>query len=368
MKQAFLLLPILAFALLWTSCEHEIPYKTGNQEPQLVMNALLETDKAENFVYLDISHTHYTTPVTSGVVTLYLNGQLAETAEAVPRYDNGYIHDPQSGSTPSRYRLTSRLHPGDVVRLEAMAEGGKYYATAEVTVPQPLQEIQVDTCLRVIKNHGSYNTHRQFNVTLHDPAGQADYYRLSIQYENTLRGTNLEGRDSTACICTEAELINREDVILTDGRPSSTDSEDSENGDIFGNYIENKYNVFSDSRFAGNSCTLKVYSPLHEYNAGYGFIGSFTLSSTIRVRLLKLNETGYRYLRILNTLEDTDYDETLMEPVVIPSNVTGGLGMVNVCSATVASIKLPDIVHNSIYQLIPDSNSTIIKTPYITFL
>ena len=342
MKRFFLPLSTLFFALLCASCENEITYKVGNQEPQLIMNAMLETDKAENFVYLDISHTHHTVPVTEGTVTLYINGKLAETAEKVPRNEHYYGYASQSSKTAPRYRLTSRLTPGDVLRLEALAENGKYYATAEVTVPQPLKEIQVDTCLSVIKSKGSYSMHRQFNVSLQDPAGQPNYYRLSIQYDNILSGTNLEGRDSIAHICTEAELINREDVILTDGRPSSTDSEDSDNGDLFGNYIDNKYNVFSDSRFAGGSCTLKVYSPLYDNNVGYGFV-SFTLSPTIHVRLLSLNETGYRYLRILNTLEDTDYDETLMEPAIIPTNVKGGLGMVDVCSATVVSIKLPTI-------------------------
>ena len=35
-----------------TACENEIPYNPGQQDPQIIMNALLETGQAENDVYL----------------------------------------------------------------------------------------------------------------------------------------------------------------------------------------------------------------------------------------------------------------------------------------------------------------------------
>ena len=337
--KAFYLLQAFLLTLILASCEKEIPYRIGDQTPQLIMNAMLETDRPENLVYLNLSHTHYTTQVTEGTVTLYINGRQAETAQVALQESTNHNGQPQ---TASQCRLNSQFSPGDVLRLEAVAENGKYRAWAEVTVPYPLKEIQVDTCLTTIKSQGAYSPHRRFDISLQDPAGQPNYYRLSIQYDNTVTGTNLAGRDSTAHIHTEASLINREDVILTDGRPTSTDQEDSDNGDMFGNYIDNRYNVFPDSRFQGTGCTLKVYSYLYERYIPYDFRGKATLSSTIKVRLLSLTETGYRYLRILNTLEDDDYDETLMEAAVVPSNVKGGLGLVDACSATIAYIKLPD--------------------------
>lgn len=334
----FFCMTVFLLILALSSCENEIPYNIGNQEPLLIMNAMLEAGKGENFVYLDISHTHKTTPVKEGSVQLYINGKLAEEAEVVMR-DNNW---PYTENPTPKFRLTSLFTPGDVLRLEATAENGKYHASAEVTVPQPLPEIKVDTCLANIKVSGTYNIHRQFNISLKDPAGQTNYYRLSIQYDNTVTGTNLSGRDSTAYIHTEAELINSEDAILTDGRPGSTDSDANDNSDIFGNNITNRYNVFSDKRFSGSSCTLKVYSYLYERYTAYDFQGKATLSSTINVRLLNLTEAGYRYLKALNTLKDEDYDETLMEPVTLPTNVKGGLGIVYAYSVTSTAIKLPD--------------------------
>jgi hypothetical protein len=37
-----------------TACENEIPYNPGQQDPQIIMNALLETGQAENDVYLHL--------------------------------------------------------------------------------------------------------------------------------------------------------------------------------------------------------------------------------------------------------------------------------------------------------------------------
>ena len=50
-------------------------------------------------------------------------------------------------------------------------------------------------------------------------------------------------------------MLPREDVVLTDGHP--TTSEDDENG-MF-EQAQNTYGVFDDSRFSGQSYTMTVY-------------------------------------------------------------------------------------------------------------
>ena len=46
----------------------------------------------------------------------------------------------------SKYTVKSRFCPGDRIRLEAALEGGKYQGSAEVRIPQPIEEaIRVDT-------------------------------------------------------------------------------------------------------------------------------------------------------------------------------------------------------------------------------
>lgn len=50
----------------------------------------------------------------------------------------------------------------------------------------------------------------------------------------------------------------------------------------------------------------------------------------------------FRYLKALNYLESDNYEEALMEPVIIPSNVKGGLGFVGISSETRMTMQLPD--------------------------
>ena len=321
MKQLHYMLYTICLAALLSACERELPYNVGNQETQLVMNALLDVNKEENLVHLCLSEPHSTRPVTQATVTLYINDRQAETAEET-EYDN----------RTKTYRLRSSLQPGDRLRLEAVAEEGRYHATGEVTVPQPPEA-------------------RRFRITVHDPAGEDNYYRLAIAYTNRFDGTNWAGRDTTIYVHREAEIINREDVVLTDGRPGSTDPDDADENDVMGNYIENRYNVFNDNRFSGTSYDLRVYTDLMEHWYPSDFPGTYTNNTTITVRLYSLTETGYRYLRTLNTLESDNYDTTLMEPAIIPGNVQGGLGIVDACIATEAHISLPEqVLTNEVYE------------------
>ena len=50
----------------------------------------------------------------------------------------------------------------------------------------------------------------------------------------------------------------------------------------------------------------------------------------------------YRYLKALNCLDDDDYDTTLMEPVSLPSNVSGGIGFVGVATPREVVITFPE--------------------------
>lgn len=309
---------------LLSACEHELPYRVNDQEPKLVMNAMLDAGQEENLVHLCISEMHTTYPVNQGTVTLYINGKLAETAE-----DTTYSNRVKS------YRLRSRLTPGDHIRLEATAENERYHAWSEVTVPQPLKGIQVDTFPAPIKQYGNnYGPATRFQVTMQDPAGENNYYRLSIAFVGRAPYTDGEGHEYMRPVRQEAELINNEDVILTDGRPSSTNPDEN---DVMGNYIENLYNLFTDQRFPGGSHSLRVYLP-HTGNNRY--LKERINASGISVRLYSLTQTGYRYLSMLNTLEDDDYDSQLMEPAILPNNVTGGLGLVDVCASAEVLISL----------------------------
>ena len=362
----------IAFAGLFMACENEIPYNPGQQNPQLIMNALLNAGQTENLVYLHLSEGNSIGRINEATLSLYVNDKQVESPQAISpeeyygnmqnQLDKGQYEALLKSMRFKIFRLTARLQPGDNIRLEATAEGGKYHVSSQVTVPRPLQSLQVDTCTALIRQWGSMRAHRQYRITLEDLPNEKNYYRLEIVNNKDFRcviytpnedenGDYIKDENGdyiytitkdTVVNYRYTELINREDVILTDGHVTSSD--DDENA-MFPTNIENKYSIFTDNRFTNSSATLKVYTPLYDDN--YDILQSLNytrcyLKQNITVRVLSLPETYYRYLKALNCMDDEDYDEALMEPISLPSNVEGGLGFVGISSEIQYTIDMPD--------------------------
>lgn len=341
---------------LLAACENEIPYNPGTHEPQLILNALLDAGETENHVYLHLTRGFGIERLEEATLALYVNGK-AETTEAISpeelyenlkdKVDEDVFESLLKSIKFKKYRLTTPFHPGDRIRLEATAEGGKYRASAEVTMPQPVESLHVDTCLAYLREYSGQRLYRQYKVTLQDRPGEKNHYRLDIWNDLTFRCQWYEYQesgdrvliDTLVTINREKEIINREDVILTDGHPGNYDDEDNE---LFPT-ISNKYNIFTDHTFCDSHATLRVYTPL--YHDKYPNIACRYLyrKQTITVRLLSLTEAEYRYLKALNCLKDEDYDENLTEPICLPSNVEGGLGFVGACSEAKVTIEIPEV-------------------------
>ena len=216
-----------------------------------------------------------------------------------------------------------------------------------------------DTC-SVPLNMGSgiVTPHRRYLVTVNDAANEDNHYRLDIcnhflvryhiyDYLRDENGNYIEDengnimyteRDSLATQQYN-DLINREDVILTDGNVSHS-QEDEDN--LMFPRIENKYNIFTDNRFRNSSATLKVYTRLYDDFTASPPYGHTYCTQSIHIRLLNLTADYYRYLKALNCLDDDDYDTTLMEPVSLPSNVSGGIGFVGVATPREVVITFPE--------------------------
>ncbi len=328
-RLSYLALIIYTSLLPVISCVNELPYNPGETEPQLIMNALLQADTNENYVYLLLSGTNQVGHVNEGSVTLYVNGVKTETAEEIKsneaEWEGKYI---PSIMRRKKFRLSTLLKPGDTVLLEAVAEHGKYRATAEVKVPEPVAPPRVETSTALLRTNNTLSNHRLFRITLQDFPDEENYYRLEILHKITIR-TQIDGHEEVY-VTERNELINREDVILTDGHPL-TGNEDVDEG--LTPQIANKYNIFPDDRFRNEAATLKVYTPLYnDEGEYYPESGTIHQNVTATVRITSISKEQYKYFRALNTLESDDYDETLMEPVAIPDNVTGGIGLVGIAS------------------------------------
>lgn len=344
---------LITVGVLLTACENEIPYSSESIKPQLIMNALLDAGKSENFVYLHLSEENKIGRLNEASLTLFINDKAVETPQAIPVQEDISVQGESTSivptDTPTRYlkfRLTSVFHPGDRIRLEAKAGNGEYQITADADVPQPIKELKVETSPAYLRQYNRMEPYRQYNITLQDLSDKKNYYRLEILNDLHFRSQYYTYDEEGKEVIKEeifnerrTELINREDMILTDGHLSSYDDETNS----FFPTIENKYNIFTDNRFSNSSASLKVYTSYYtELYPEHIIYSKLYRKQTISIRLLTLSAAEYHYLKALNYLNDDDYDNTLMEPISIPTNVKGGLGFVGICAETKVVIEIPE--------------------------
>ena len=105
--------------------------------------------------------------------------------------------------------------------------------------------------------------------------------------------------------------------------------------------VRNVRNVFTDSRFPDGSYTLNVYTYYPDFQ-GWGSDRKNHIQVDVVVRLLSITEAQFRYLRAMNCLDSEDYNETFMEPVIVPQNVSGGLGFVGASSEQRVTLRMVD--------------------------
>lgn len=321
----YLFILFIVLPALFSACENELPYRDRPQEPELLMSAFLEVGKEENEVKLYVVNPGINgiEPVTDASVSVYLNGEKTETVES-ERFSSWNI-----------CTLKTRFHPGDRVRLEATAEDGKYQVSAETEFPFPMEEtIRVDTLRTQVKELYGMRDCLRYRIAIQDRPGEKNYYRLLIQ-ENYYRISSEDGVKYGPFV-TDFEIINQEDIVLTDGHLTTAD--DDEFG-ILDMTIRNVRNVFTDSRFTDGSYTLNVYTDDRNYQNDNS---RDHVIVDIAVRLQSITQAQYRYMRAMNCLDSDDYNETFMEPVIVPQNVSGGLGFVGASSEQQVTLRMID--------------------------
>lgn len=178
----YILQTLLSACIALAACTNEIPYNEQARDPQLILNAQLTAGEKVNYAYLHLSEGNRIGRITQGSLTLYINGKAAETPEEISPeelYNNlkGTIDDEQfelliRNIHFKKFRITSELHPGDHIRLEAIAENGTYHASAETTVPRPVESLQVDTALAYLREYAGDVLYRQYKITLKDLPGE----------------------------------------------------------------------------------------------------------------------------------------------------------------------------------------------------
>ena len=329
MKTFIHYLSVLIATLIIVSCENELPFSIKDNPPKLVMNALINAESQANLLFLNFTGKDATTHIQNATIEVRVNGQLTESLRPLPPEQEG---DPQC-----RFNITSKFTPGDVVRIDALTDDGKYHAWAEVTVPQRPAEIEnIDTLTVPMLEYGHIRKYLRYRITLKDRPYETNYYRIVVDKQTTLRKYNYEeeGKGEYSFWTKHSySFIGREDIVLTDGQPST--GQDEDNG-LF-DTARNIYGVFDDSRFKNTSYTMTVYNSTHVETASEE---GFFHQMDIIIHLRSITEVEYYYLKALNLVDSDIYDETIDEPIKYPSNVHGGTGMIGISTEVSKKIEI----------------------------
>lgn len=328
MKSYIYYLSMLIVALTFVSCTNELPFSIKDNPPKLVMNALINTENQTNILFLNFTGKEAATHIRNTTAEVCVNGQLTESLRP--------LTPEQDGDLQCRFSITSKFSPGDVVRIDAFTDDGQHHAWSEVTVPQRPAGIEhIDTLTVPMVEYGYTKKYIRYRITFKDHPDETNYYRIVVDKQTTLWGYNHEEGASDRIYWTKHSysFIGREDIVLTDGQPST--GEDEENG-MF-DTARNIYGVFDDSRFKNTSYTMTVYNSPHiETGNEEGFFDSMD----VIIRLMSITETEYYYLKALNFVDSDAYDETINEPIKYPSNVHGGTGIVGISTEVSETIPI----------------------------
>lgn len=214
---------LLVIILSTVSCENELPFNIKDNPPKLVMNAFINADSLTNVLFLNLTGKDNSTHIENATVEVRVNGQIRETLRPLPPETD---YDQQC-----RFNMNGTFSPGDVVRIDALTDDGKYHAWAEVTVPQRLDEIEnIDTLTVPLTQNGFTQDYMRYKITFRDRPNEENYYRIVVGKQLTLWGYNHEEGGEDYIYWTRQlgySFIGREDVVLTDGQPSTGDDEDN---------------------------------------------------------------------------------------------------------------------------------------------
>ena len=332
-------------ALIFTSCENEIPLNVKERSPKLALNAIIDINSERNFIFLSKTGIDDIDSVNNATINIYINEELKEqlTKTAPPDsifypVDSVYYEIYDNDNKNKKYKTELRFQPGDKVRIEAFAEDNKYHAWTEDIIPRPIEIENIDT-MSFMKDRNMYI---RLRTTFTDFPNEKNFYRLALVQKTTYHTKATENDFEYPYVSNYAMneeyvvyMDTYQDIVLSEGRAST-------NSDIFPQ-VENYHAIFDDTQLnATYTMTTSFYRPDIYYIGFNRNIERISIDFTIH--LISITEMQYYYLKALNITSSGSYDEYLSMPVSYPSNVEGGVGFVGFSAGTHKTFSIPDII------------------------
>lgn len=321
-----IIIGLIAALLAITACENEIEVIEADNSPVIILNGLIDASSHTHHVHLSEGRGKRVTSLYGAKVRCYVNGEYVSDG-TTDNYNNVL-------SAP--YLFEADLKTGDVLRIET--DKGVW---AEAIVPKAPVVTKVDT--EVIDPAGFEDEGSiKFRISFNDIPGKESFYMADIESSKT---RSFQGYAEDETDFSGHYLESDNDPLLNEGR-----SEDGENviddliGILFG---RNEYNIFSDNTFADGSYTLRtkvsywyLRDALLTYKpSGYPYDYAYS-ESTARLKVFGLDKTTFRYIKSVNA-SWTLGSYLITTPVILPTNVNGGLGYLGAMNPGVAEVTFP---------------------------
>lgn len=305
-------------ALLIISCQSTLDYDISSADPVPVLNALWSAADSEHAVYICTSNAYNVSETEETAhIYCYVNGKIAAETEDYT------IRQTSSKIDLKEYIIKTDLSAGDHVRIIARFPDKEL--SAEAVVP-PAPCVRIDTTSVaddfnyggpvVVENRRDYS----ITMTLDDNPGKATFYRL---YSPNVHSEVHRVKDDS--------LVEKKDWLWF---PFDEKDPVFKNVTVefpfeimlefpFLSGTVNATHVFSDELFADNSHSLFFELSQDKYDLSIWHKRYCDIS--MRFRLASLSREEYLYLVAANAAT-ASFADPMAEPVVLPYNVSGGLG------------------------------------------
>ena len=355
----YLIFSILITALVSVACENTIKYEYDLNDGEMTILGQLSTADTTHTIFLSMSYPDRIDSLPGATVECFVNGSrtLARPIPACYREETDWMTGEISlvpNHLPyTKYEFEAILKPGDKVRIEATK--GQMDVWTEVVIPQPITLIAIDTVTlvksSVYQSFGETETYEQeyveFTIRLSDAKGTDNYYSMDPKISTVIKLSS-ENEEDFSTISRGPSEVSYEtfhDLILEDGYSSGM-------GDMFEDLVPVNYTrCFSDKMFRDSEATVRLYIPTYYFRSYpyeyYKIASKIVVDKTFHLSVKSFDRDFYNYLRAINNMQCYGYEVSpIIEPTMLPSNITGGMGIVSVASESGMDITFPTEVYH----------------------
>ncbi len=279
---------LLAFLLIFASCEKVLDINIPVKEGRIVVNSVLNPDSN---IQVNVSKSLH-----------ILDNMEVKWMDNAKVSISGLDGDPgafiyQGNGT---YELAAQPAPGKEYTIKVAVDGLET-ATAKQRVPAPVLIHSIDTLEYLHEGENRY----RFTVTFKDPPSVANYYKVNLVANRVFYGEWNEEKG-------EPEIYHEQDNIFIESDDPVAQGIDT--------WFHQDGMVFSDDIFNG-----KTYQ--FTFNTGSWSLFNYGIDSNlVHVQFSTLSEDYFLYLTSFNKYMEAK-DNPLAEPVSVYNNIENGYGI-----------------------------------------